>query len=55
MIGLDFPGAFPEEIKEELGAKNIFVGMRGKASGSLPIYIPGTVILKSCSGDRDYI
>jgi len=31
MIGLDFPGAFPEEIKEELGAKNIFVGMRGKS------------------------
>jgi selenocysteine lyase/cysteine desulfurase len=31
MIGIDFPGAFPEEIKNELSAKNIFVGMRGKS------------------------
>ena len=31
MIGLDFPGEFPEKIRDELGSKNIFVGMRGKS------------------------
>ncbi|HMH24277.1 MAG TPA: aminotransferase class V-fold PLP-dependent enzyme [Puia sp.] len=56
MIGVDFPGAFPEEIKDELNAKNIFVGMRGKSIRVSPyLYTRDSDIEKLFGVIRNYI